>query len=113
MPITSAFRPASGRAISSAMRWPPILVHERQSMCMTGDHQFLVRRDDPGGDPAVAPTDAWSAGLVGHLVQLEAEPGGIAADPGADRGGVLADPGGEHQRVEPAEGRSQRAQLAT
>ena len=79
---------------------------------MTSDHEFLVRRDDPRRNPAVAPADARSPGLVGRLVQLDAEPCGIAADPCSDRGGVLANSRGEHQRVEPAQGRGQRAQLA-
>ena len=50
--------------------------------------------------------------LVGCLVQLDAEPCRAAADPCPDLGGVLANSSGEHQRVEPTEGRCQRAQLA-
>src|SRR5689334_9681280 len=40
------------------------------------------------------PADARAAGLVGQLGQGDAEPGGLATDPGPDRGRVLADPGG-------------------
>ena len=79
---------------------------------MTGDHQFLVRRDDPCGHLAAFPADARPAGLIGRLVQRDAEPGGVLADPGPDRGRVLADPGSEHQRVKSVEGRRQRSQLA-
>ena len=86
--------------------------HGCQAVGMTGNHQFFVRRDDPRGDLATLPADARPAGLIGRLVQHDAEPGGGAADPGPDRGPVLADPGGEHQRVEPVEGRRQRSQLA-
>src|SRR5271165_1246627 len=103
MPITSAFKPESGRANSSVMRWPPNRSHECKSISMTSDHEFLVRRNDPGGHPAVASADAWPPGLVGCLVQLDAEPCRIAADPCSDRRGVLADSGSEHQRVEPAQ----------
>ena len=49
---------------------------------------------------------------VGMLVELDAEPGGVAADALADRGGVLADAAGEDERVEPAERGGERAELA-
>ena len=49
---------------------------------------------------------------VGRLVELDAEPGGARADPRADLGRALADPGGEHEGVEPAERRGERAELA-
>jgi len=73
-------------------------------MGMTGDHELLVRRDDPGGDSAVDSADARSSGRVGRLVEIEAEPGGAAADPGANLGRVFADPSGEHKRVIPGPG---------
>ena len=45
-------------------------------------------------------------------VELDAEPGGLAAHALADCDGALADAGGEDERVEPAERRGERAQLA-
>ena len=48
---------------------------------------------------------------VGRRVELDAEPGRVAADALADRRGVLADAGREHERVEAAE-RPRRASRA-
>jgi hypothetical protein len=53
--------------------------------------------------------DARPIDFIGGRIELDAEPGGIAADPLADCRCVSADASGEHQRVEPAEGRRERA----
>src|SRR5207244_3367481 len=70
------------------------------------------RGDDPGADAAPGAADMRAPGVVGRLVQLQPEPGGVAADTGADGGGVLADAAREHQRVQSAQGGGQRSQLA-
>ena len=56
--------------------------------------------------------DARAALRVGRRIELDAEPGRVAADALADRRGVLADAGGEDDRVEPAERGGERAELA-
>ena len=48
---------------------------------------------------------------VGRVVDLDAQVLEPVADAGADRGRLLADAAGEHERVEPAEHRRQRADV--
>src|SRR5262249_51796240 len=79
---------------------------------VTCDHQFLVGRDDPGSDPTARGADAGPPARIGSFVQIQPEPGGVAADARADRGRVLANPGREHQAVEAAQGRRQGAEFA-
>src|SRR3954463_7984242 len=54
------------------------------------DHQFLVRRNDPGGG-AGTPRHERAAGRIGCLVEFDPRPGGAAQDLGACRRVVLAD----------------------
>src|SRR5438034_8020101 len=82
------------------------------ALSVIGDHQVLIRGDDPGSDAAVNAADARAASVVSCRVQFQSEPGRVAADTGADGGRVLADAAGEHQRVQSAQGGSQRTQLA-
>ena len=48
---------------------------------------------------------------VGVGIELDAEPGAGLADPRADLGRVLADAGGEHEAVDAAQRRGERADL--
>ena len=61
------------------------------------DHQFLVGRDDPCGDSARSGADAGTVLRVRLRVELDAEPGGLAAHALADCDGALADAGGERR----------------
>ena len=76
------------------------------------DHQFFVGRDHPGGDATLRGRNARAARVVGGAVELDAEPRGVAADALPQPSAVLADARGEHDRVEPAERRGERAELA-
>ena len=77
---------------------------------MTGDHQFLVGRDDIKGDAAVWARDH---GPVRVRLQIEfgPEPSEVLGDSRAHRRRVLADPGGEHETIDSAERRSEPAGL--
>ena len=50
--------------------------------------------------------------MVGLVVERDAQPGRVAADPRADLDGVLADARGEHQGVQPFQDRGERAERA-
>ena len=76
---------------------------------MARDHQILVGRDHPGRNPAIGLCDARTAGRIGVVVERDAEPGGVPADPATDLGSVFADARGEDQRVKAAERGSQGA----
>src|SRR5260221_13370531 len=78
---------------------------------MARDHQLLVSRDGPGGDPAFGRADPGGAGIVRRIIELQTEPCRRAADRTADRRAVLADAGREDDRVEAAERGGERADL--
>src|SRR5262247_921195 len=105
MPTTSALAPAitgcSGRSGAG-----------EDGFDMAGDHQLLVGRHDPRGDLRGVGRDAGGPPRVGGLVERDAEPGRVAADARAQLGVVLADAGGDDDRVEAAERRGERAELA-
>jgi hypothetical protein len=70
---------------------------------MPGNHQILVRRNDPGGYLARGRGDPCGAAGVRRIVQLDAEPGSLLAGAATNFGGVFADTGGEDERVQSAE----------
>ena len=111
MPITSALRPSrTWRGVS--VRHDDAL-HVATALRVPRDHQLLVGGNDPCRDAELAArADARSVARVGVGVELDAEPGRVAADALAQRRAVLADAGGEHDRVEAAERGGKRAQLA-
>src|SRR5262249_53589553 len=70
-------------------------------------------RDDPRRHARSFAADSRPSACVRVVVELEPKPGRVAAHPGPDRGGMLADPSREHERVEPAERRGERAKLTS
>src|SRR6185369_15495467 len=79
---------------------------------MAGDHQLFIGGNDPGGDAARAAADARAAIGVRARIELDAEPGRIAAHALAQCGRVLADASGKDQRIEPVQRGGERAKLA-
>ncbi len=77
------------------------------------DHQLLVGRNHPYWNAAACRADARPGGLIGGRIELDPEPGGIAANALADRCCVFADAAGEHQRIEAAERRCERTKFAS
>src|SRR5262249_33685076 len=80
---------------------------------VSGDHQFLVRGNDPGAHPAAGRADSWAALRVRIGVELDTEPGGVSAHALANGRRVLADSSREDDGVESAERRGKRAELTT
>jgi len=80
---------------------------------MAGDHQVLISLYHIGGDAAVSPADALLVLAVGRLVQLEPKPSTGPADHASYPYCILADPGGEHNAIEPAQRRSELADVAS
>src|SRR5262245_12044998 len=76
------------------------------------DHQFLVRRNCPRRDSGPRDSDPRAACGVCGRVEFDAEPSGIAADPFPNVGRVLTNAAGEYDRVQPAKGGRQRAELS-
>ena len=76
-----------------------------------GDHQLFVGRNHPADTRLPAREIRGPVAGVGVLVELDAEPGRGLADAPADLGGVLADAGGEHEAVDAAQHRGERADL--
>src|SRR6478672_2816494 len=88
------FRAATSGWAMAAMGFLSSSVRCKQSeehAGMARDHELLVRRDDPRGDPRFGPGDTGAGALVGVDVELEAEPGRGFADAAANLGRVLAD----------------------
>jgi hypothetical protein len=67
--------------------------------------------DGPGRGPRFRRADARAAVGIRSGIDLDAKPRGVAAHPLADRGRVLTDAPREHDRIQPPERGSQRAQL--
>src|SRR5215472_14479065 len=84
--------------------------HQRAGVA--SNHQVLVGFYYIGGDTAIGRAYAFFVFPVGCLVQLEAQPSAGVADRASDRRGVLADPGGEHDAIEAAQRRGERADVA-
>src|SRR5215467_5767038 len=106
---------AAGFAVPllSDMTSPPfgtLALHQRVGMA--SNHQILVGPNDIGGDAAPGRAYAFFIFPVGGFVQLEAQPGAGSADRASDRRGILADPGGEHDAIEAAQRRGERADVA-
>src|SRR5262245_57929018 len=80
---------------------------------MSRDRQLLVGGNDPRRYATGGGADARPARIVRLAVQVDAEPGSLAAYRFAHGCRVLADTGGEHDRIEPAEGGGERAHFAT
>jgi hypothetical protein len=66
---------------------------------MARDHQIFIGRDHPRGRSATGLGQAWAAGLVRALVDVQAKPCRLSADPAANLRRVFADAGGKHQRM--------------
>ena len=73
------------------------------------DHQLLVGRNRPRRHAARRGADARAVGGVGRRVDLDAKPRRVATHALAQRPAVFADSRGEHDRVESAGGRRERA----
>src|SRR5262245_60839408 len=80
---------------------------------MPRNHQFFVGWNAPRRDSRSGRADAGAARSVGDRVDVDAEPGRIAAHTFADRCGVFADAAGEDDGIESAERGRERAELAT
>src|SRR5579872_4966732 len=81
MPRTRAFCPRSGgEGIADMVGLLSGLAAPEQAPGVPRDHQLLVGGDHPGGHAAARGADARAPGVVGRPVQLQAEPGGAAAD---------------------------------
>src|SRR5271163_3121394 len=80
---------------------------------MPGDHQVFVGGYDPCRHTGAGIRYAGGPSVIGRLVQYDAKPprGPAGARPDLER--MLADARGKYQRVEPAERRSKRSELAS
>src|SRR6185295_8395164 len=79
---------------------------------VASDDALLVGGDDPGAHRALHLRDDGPAGGIGLRVVDQAEPGRALAHLGAHGRGVLADTAGEDERVDAAQRRRQRAEVA-
>ena len=77
-----------------------------------GDHQILVRRNDPDGDLACGRRDPCGSAGVRHIVHFDAEPRTLLAGAATNFRGMFADTCGEDERVQTAEAGGQRSQLS-
>src|SRR5690242_8845985 len=80
---------------------------------MAGYHQVFISLYHVGGDSAVSPADALLVLAVGRLVQLQPKPSTGPADHASYPCCILAAPGGEHDAIEPAQRRGERADVAS
>src|SRR5205814_6110777 len=80
---------------------------------MAGDHQVLISLYHVGGDAAVSGGDALLVLAVGCLVQLQPKPSTSLADHASYPRRILAYPGSEHDAIEPAQRRGERADVAS
>ena len=76
---------------------------------MPGDHQFFVGRNHPDRDLALRRRDPRTASCICRCVECDAQPGRRLADSLANLRRVLADAGGEHQPIDSAQHRRERA----
>src|SRR5262245_23333169 len=109
--LSMSYAPSGSLGRDRAGRTRPSADQPQQQPGVARDHQFLVGPDHPPRDPAAAGRDPRGVPAVGLAIELDAEPRACLADPLANLRGVLADPGGEHQRVDAAHHRGERADL--
>src|SRR5262245_51606415 len=102
--------PRSTRSRFAMPPWPSrcTSLSLEQAPRVTRDHELLVRRHHPCAHTTARRADARSAPGVGPRVELEPEPSRVLAHALADRRRVLTDPACENDRVQSAEGGSER-----
>ena len=84
----------------------------QQVQRMTSDHRPFVGFDHENLGAACRRGYGRFVAPIAGVIDLEADPMQILADPVTDAGGVFADAAAEHERIDAAQGRGESAQFA-